>query len=279
MANETTSAQMINPDVFGDMLQASFLGRVVLGNPANGFALAADTLVGVPGETVHFPKWGALGDLADLTEGVPMTTEQLTTSDDTATIKEAGKAAEVTDKAMLVGLGDPLAEIRRQYGVLAARKVDGDLITEATSAGAYTHSPAAIISWNEIVTAISKFGDEWDPADYAGLVIHSKQHTDLLKDTNFISRDKLGDLATIPRGVVGRAGGVNVYMTDRVTVAGGPTYKALLVRTNALGLLYKRRPIVEQDRDILKRSTVVTTNMHYAVKRVNDQGVCILTTQ
>src|SRR5262245_30654216 len=127
---DTTSAQMIVPDVFADMMAAEFLGRVVLGNTANGFVVSADTLVGVPGETVHFPKWGARGELQDLTEGTPMTTEQLTTSDDTAVIKEAGKAAEITDKALLVGLGDPLQEIRRQYGILATRKVDGDLITE-----------------------------------------------------------------------------------------------------------------------------------------------------
>ena len=43
----------------------------------------------------------------------------------------------------------------------------------------------------------------------------------------------------------------------------------------ALGALYKRRPIVERDRDILKRTNVITTNVHYAVKRLSDRGVCM----
>jgi hypothetical protein len=47
------------------------------------------------------------------------------------------------------------------------------------------------------------------------------------------------------------------------------------MKRGALGLLYKRRPLVESDRDILARSTVVTTTLHYAVKRLNDKGVCV----
>ncbi len=55
----------------------------------------------------------------------------MTTDDATAKIKEAGKAVEITDRARLVSLGDPEAEARRQFGILAARKVDADLIKQA----------------------------------------------------------------------------------------------------------------------------------------------------
>ena len=41
--------------------------------------------------------------------------------------------------------------------------------------------------------------------------------------------------------------------------------------------MHKRRPVVEQDRDILARTTVVATTMHYAVKRLNDEGVVNIT--
>lgn len=277
---ETLKANMIVPDVWGPMVQGEFLGRLVLNQEA-GFTLTDNTLEGNPGDTVHFPKFGALSDAADLTEAVAMTTEALTTTDDTASIKEVGKAVEISDTALLTAYGDPLAETRRQLGVVVARKVDTDLKAVAEAAGALTASAAAVISWSAIVDGIATFGDEWDPADMAGLVVHSKQQADLFKDDQFISRDKLGGGAVIPRGVIGQIGGMNVFVSDRVTVTTGTpdTYKALLVKRNALGLLYKRRPIVETDRDILKRTQVVTTNVHYAVKRLNDKGVCVLTTQ
>jgi N4-gp56 family major capsid protein len=268
---------MIIPAVWADMVAAEFTGRMVLGN----LATTDNTLVGKPGDTVHFPKFATLTDAADLTEGTAMTTEALTTTDSTATIKEVGKAVEISDTALVTAYGDPLAEIRRQLGVVVARKIDTDLKTAAETAATYTAGTAANISWAQIVGGIAKFGDAWDPADMAGIVIHSKQHADLLTDTSFITRDKLGDAATIATGVVGRVGGVDVYVSDRTTVVVGTpnTYKALLIKRGALGLLYKRQPIVETDRDILKRTEVVTTNVHYAVKRLNDLGVCVLTTQ
>ena len=276
----TTKSSQIVPAVWADMIQASFTGKLVLGQP--GFTVVDNVLEGKPGDTVHFPKFGSLTDADDLTEATAMTPEALTTSDSTASIKEAGKAVEISDTALLTAYGDPLGEVRRQLGVVVARKIDTDLKAAAEAAGAYTASgtSGAVLSWSAITKAIAPFGDDWDPADMAGLVVHSKQHVDLLNDANFISADKMGAGAVMLRGQVGAVGQVPVFVSDRVTtVSGTPnTYKALLVKKGALGLLYKRRPIVETDRDILKRTQVVTTNVHYAVKRLNDKGVCVLQT-
>lgn len=51
-----------------------------------------------------------------------------------------------------------------------------------------------------------------------------------------------------------------------------------MVKRGALGLLYKRRPLVETDRDILSRTTVITTNVHYATQRLDDEGIVVLKT-
>ncbi|MFD0805875.1 hypothetical protein ACFQ0K_07245 [Nocardioides caeni] len=50
------------------------------------------------------------------------------------------------------------------------------------------------------------------------------------------------------------------------------------MKRNALCLKYKRRPLVEKDRDILGRTTVVTTNVHYAVKRIRRNAVARIVT-
>ncbi|CAL9296788.1 N4-gp56 family major capsid protein [Streptomyces sp. SudanB25_2051] len=278
-AGKTTAAQMIVPDVWADMVQAKFKGALILGT----LAIDDNTLEGKPGDSVSFPKWTALGEAEDLTEGTPMTPEQLGTNPGSeATIKEAGKAVELTDKSRLVAFGDPYAETQRQLGVLIARKIDKDLTAAAEAPGVITvDASTAALSWNVMVSGIERFGDEWDPQNMAGLVIHSVQRAALLRDPNFISADKLGAGAVIPRGVIGQVGGVNIYVSDRVTVTPGttPTYNALLIRRGALGLLYKRRPIVETDRDILARTTVVTTNVHYAAHRLDDEGIVVLKTK
>jgi hypothetical protein len=201
-----------------------------------------------------------------------------------ATIKEAGKAVEFSDNALNNALGDPRGEAQRQFGILAARKVDSALITQAqadeTAQGGgqpFTFTIAAgggktKLTWLDyIVPSIGKFGDEWEPSDFAGLWINSAQLGDIFADSQFINAATLGANGTpVTTGQIGAVAGVPVLVSNRVAAK---TF--LLMKKGALGLLYKKRPNVESDRDILARSTVVTTTMHYAVKRLDDKGVCV----
>ncbi|MFB6846211.1 N4-gp56 family major capsid protein [Streptomyces sp. NPDC056373] len=276
---ETTAANLIVPEVWGDLSQARFTGAVrVL---TSGAVQQDDTLVGQPGDTINFPKWGRLGELDELSEGVPMTPEAMTQDASRATIKEAGKAVEITDKALLTGLGDPRDEAQRQFGLLAARKVDADLIAQAqadeTAQGGgnpYRFTTAAgktVFTWGDaVVPALAQFGDEWDPAEFAGIYLNSAQQAQAFADPQFIDASKLGGESPVRTGQVGAIAGLPVFITNRIAAG-----KFLIMKRNALGALYKRRPIVETDRDILKRTTVVTTNVHYAVKRLDDKGVVV----
>lgn len=277
---QTTAGLMIVPEVWGDMAQAKFTGAVRVAGSA---AVQEDnTLEGAPGDTIHFPKWGALGDLDDLTETTAMVPSAMATGDSTATIKEAGKAVEISDKAVLTSLGDPQAEARRQFGILAARKVDAALIAQAqadeTAQGGgqpfkfTTATGKTKFSWlDAVVPAIGQFGDEWEPTDFAGIYIHSTQLGEAMADPQFVDAAKLGNGASAAvTGSIGRIAGVPVFVTNRITAG-----KFLLMKTGVLGLLYKRRPLVESDRDILARTTVITTTLHYAVKRLEDKGVCV----
>lgn len=49
---KTTAAQMNVPDVWADMVQSKFKGRLVIG----AMALNDSTLEGKPGNSVNFPK-------------------------------------------------------------------------------------------------------------------------------------------------------------------------------------------------------------------------------
>lgn len=279
----TAASNAFNPQVWADLIQASFLGQVrVLPH-----AITDDSLVGKPGDTVTFPKWNTLTDLAQLTEGVAMVPEAIDQTATNATIAEYGKAVEYSDSRELIGLGDVETEVVRQYGMLAARAIDSSLITVAAASTAadapnkiaasapLTFASAAgtggtALTWAHVVGAIATFGDEWDPTDFAGLFIRSDAQAKLFVDSQFTNAGTLGSATPLARGQIGALGGVPVIVTDRLAAG-----KFMLLKRGALGVLYKRRPIVEQDRDILKRTNVVTTNVHYAVKRLNDRGVCI----
>lgn len=268
------AGDFIAPEVFGDLTQAAFTGKVkVLGSTA---VLEDNTLVGQPGETISFPKWGALSDLDDLTIGVPMTPVELEQTKSQATIKEAGKAVKINDRdklTMLGGVGAAENEAIRQFGVLAARKIDGDLITEAISAapGARTVTASAgqtTLSWARLVSLFAKFGDEFDAAEFAGIYINSAQMADVFQDATFIETAKIGDNSVVRRGVIGTLGGIPVQISDRITAK-----TVLAIKERSLGALYKRRPLVESDRDILARQDVYATNVHYAVKAINPLGI------
>lgn len=264
----TTTADLIVPEVYADLAAEKLAGKVrVLPH-----ALQDDSLTAQPGDRIKFPKWNALGELEDLTEGVPMVPERMTQSDSEAVVKEAGKAVEFTDSADLYGLGSPGDNAREQFAERAARKIDGDLITAAVAPGAFeaTLASGTAITWAEVVAGIGEFGDEWEPDEFSGLFIRSTLHTAIMTDDQFLAahNSALGN-DIVRRGLVGVIGGVPVYLTNRLP-AEAP---AALIKKGSLGCFYKRRPVVETDRDILARTTVVATNVHYAVKRLNDAGV------
>lgn len=284
----TTSSGLYAPEVWADLAAEQFKGRAIVAT--SSAVVSSGELAGKPGDTINFPKWGLLTDLADLTENVAMEPEALTQTDSKATIKEAGKAVEITDTASLIGLGNPQDEAIRQFGILAARKVDAELIKAATETvvGGILHkggSPTDSkpfqatatggLTWANIVDALGVFGDDFEPSEFTGLFIRSEQRAQIMKDDLFINASETsagGPGTLVGRGVIGDIAGVPVFVTNRLQLG-----HAVLLKQNSLGLFYKRRPIVEQDRDILKRTTVVTTNLHYAVKRLSDSGVLDIT--
>lgn len=294
----TTASNLIVPDVWADAVAPVILGKAVMTQLAD----TDDTLVGQPGERVIFPKWAYIGDADDLTEGVAMDVTQMAMTDSFATIKEAGKAVELSDTAVLTALGNPNSQAQTQLALSVARKIDTDLTAAATvivtgssdpdnpntsplvlgPVGTAANKP---LSWNLLTQGFALWGDEYDVSEIAGIVVHSVGHIQLLNDANFLSADKFGAGAVLLRGQVGSIGTIPLFISDRVpaiadldNVTGGsqPGYYALAIRKGALALKYKRRPIVETDRDILKRTNVITTNVHYATKRTDDRGVLLI---
>lgn len=274
----TLSTNGFIPDVWADLAQAEFLhqARVIQS------ATQADTLVGQPGDSIKFPKWTTLTDLDDLTENVAMVPEVLDQTVGEAKIKEVGKAVEFTDTRDLNTLGSVQSEAVRQFGILASRKIDADLIAAASAEtpedpknkvraqAPLKVSGTGAMSWKNIVAGLAAFGDDWDPSAFSALYIRSDMAAALMGDDQFINAQVNGTASSLRSGQIGTLAGLPVVVTDRL-----PSGQWMLLKPGALGVIYKRRPLVETDRDILKRTRVVTTTIHYAVKRLNDRGVLI----
>lgn len=283
----TFSTDLYRPEVWADLSAEEFKGKAIIGT--SSAVLTDDRLVGEPGDVINFPKWMLLSDMNDIGETEVLVPEKLRQTNSKATIKEAGKAVEFSDGARLKGIGNIQDEAIRQFGILAARKVDADLVAAATAvitggktfadgSTAVDSKPLTLTAtggliWANFVKAGLLFGDDYDPTDFAGLFINPAASAQILTDDKFIqaAQTATGN-SVIANGLLGTKNGLSIYMTSRV-----PEKKALLLKRNSLGLFYKRRPVVEQDRDILARTTVVATNMHYGVKRINDLGVVDIT--
>ena len=265
----TLQADVFVPQIATQIATAKFASELALGLAGAPFVApfpAVDAL-GEEGSTVTFNRWNALGEFAALTEDTAMTPEAMGVSADTAVVQVAGKAVEITDLAALASRGDPSSEAGIQFATLAARYIDAALVTEAETTSLVATPVTGVITWDAIVEVlVGQWGDRAF-RDFGGLVIHSKQYGDLLKDTSFQSIADFGE-ATVATGMIGKVAGYPVYVSDRVTVDTVPTpdeYDAIILKRGALGLKFQRQLLVEKDRDILKKNWVLAADVRFSV--------------
>lgn len=263
---QTKIAQMVNPEVLADMVSAK-LPKMIKFTP---LAYVERKLVGQPGNTVTVAKWVYSGDAKDITEGEAIVPDQLTTDKSTMTIKKAGKGVEVTDEALLSGYGDPLGQAAHQIALAIANKVDNDLATEAAKATQYVDD--APTTGDALDKALAVFSDEED-AHYVA-VINPEDAIALRSNTvkEWLRGSEIG-ANTVVSGTFGETHGVQIVRSKKVTKGKGFLVKISAVETDtddvakygAFVINLKRDVAIETDRDILKKTTVITGDEHYGV--------------
>jgi len=263
---QTKIAQMVNPEVMADMVSAK-LPKMIKFTP---LAYVERELVGQPGNTLTVPKWEYSGDAKDIEEGVAIEPDQLTTKKSTMTIKKAGKGIELTDEAVLSGLGDPIGQATHQIALAIANKVDNDLVEEAKKATQYVDD--APTTGDALDKALAVFSDEED-AHYVA-VINPEDAIALRSNTvkEWLRGSEIG-ANTVVSGTFGETHGVQIVRSKKVTKGKGFLVKISAVETDtddvakygAFVINLKRDVAVETDRDILKKTTVITGDEHYGV--------------
>lgn len=263
---QTKIAQLVNPEVMADMVSAK-LPKMIKFTP---LAYVERELVGQPGNTLTVPKWEYSGDAKDIEEGVAIEPDQLTTKKSTMTIKKAGKGIELTDEAVLSGLGDPIGQATHQIALAIANKVDNDLVEEAKKATQFVAE--APTTGDALDKALAMFADEED-ARYVA-IINPADAIELRKDTakEWIRGSEIGANIVVS-GTFGEAHGVQIVRSKKVDKGKGFLVKVSAVETDtddvakygAFVINLKRDVAIETDRDILKKTTVITGDEHYGV--------------
>lgn len=271
---KTKSEQVIKPEVMADMVSEK-LPAMIKFTP---LAYVEKELVGVPGDTLTVPKWTYSGDAAEIEEGEAIPVDQIGTKKQTMTIKQTGKAVEITDKAALTAHGDIYTEAANQIALAIANKVDNDIITAAkTATQNITEAPISVAN---IDKALAIFNDE-DDAKYVAMV-NPKDAIKLRADAgqNWLRGSEIG-ADIIISGTFGEVAGVQIVRTKKVEEGKGFLVKVSAIDTDtddnakygAFVINLKRDVEVEKDRDILKKTTVFSGDEYYGVYLYDDTKV------
>lgn len=215
MANETMLANIINPQVMGQMINAKIEALLKL----TPYAKVDTTLVGVPGDTKTIPCWKYIGDAEDVAEGAEVGLSQLTASSTTFKIKKAMKAVAITEEARLSGLGNPIGQAESQLAKAIAGKVDNDLLTEVLKSTNIVDNSTKVIGYEGVVDAVTKFEDEEDGIEKV-MFISPKQEASLLKDPMFLSADKF-EAGVAVKGSIGKIAGCWIKKSNKIKAVDG----------------------------------------------------------
>lgn len=214
MADLTKTTTLVNGDVFdpqvvSDMINAKVKKKAVM----TGYIKVDNTLEGAPGSTVTVPKWGYIGAAADYAEGETIDTTKMAFTTSQYKIKKIGKGVRLTDEAQLSGYGDPMGTATNQVALSISEKLDNDRVAVLYEAKNAVDATAATLKYSAIVDGVDAFGEEEDSRKV--ILIHSKQKTQLRKDSDFLSADKY-EPGVLASGAIGRIAGCDVVVSNKV---------------------------------------------------------------
>lgn len=251
---QTKAVDLVNPEVMADAIAAELENKVKFAP----YAKIDDTLEARAGDTITRPVYAYIGAAEDLVEGTPMDPAKLSMTTATVTVKEAGKAVEVTETAILTNLDGTIEEANNQLGLSMADKLEIDYLASMATTALQFDGTATTAA--NIIDAVALFNDE-DEEDYI-LFINPADYTTLYKSlvsgNTFLSKEQMAELLGL----------ADIVRTKRVAV--GTSY---IQKQDAVEIVYKKRPEIKADEDILARTVVLAGNTFYATNLYNEAGV------
>ena len=285
MADLTKTTTLVNGDVFdpqvvSDMINAKVTKKAVM----TGYIKVDNTLEGVAGSKVTIPKWGYIGDAEDYAEGEPIDTTKMAYTTAEYGIKKIGKGVRLTDEAQLSGFGNPMGTATNQIAMSISAKLDNDRVAVLYDSKNVCDKSDAVFKYASVVDAVDMFNEEEESKKV--ILIHSKQKTQLRKDSEFISHEKLG-AEILVNGAIGRIAGCDIVVSNKVKCEGGVYYNPIIKLDNdaeteddmsAVTYFLKRGNLVEHVREAGVADNIVCT-AHGMAALTNEAKVVILKTK
>ena len=248
--NATKLAQLINPEVMGAFIEKKLVNDFKFAP----LAVIGHELQGNPGDTLTIPTWAYIGKAEDVEEGADIPLTKLGASKTTVKVKKAGKGVELTDEAVLSGLGDPLGQAEKQLAKSIVHKVNHDCLEVLKGTVTLTHTAeGGVLTKDILADALVKFGEDIDELQVA--FVSPEDYASIRKDAIWV--DVLQGQKVIS-GQVGQIMGCAVVVSGDIEKG-----TVLIVRHGALGIELKRDTAMEMDRDIIAKSTILTIDKHY----------------
>ena len=253
----TLLGNLINPQVIADFIDEKLVDNMV-------FAPLAEvdtTLVGRPGDRLTFPVWQYIGDASVIGENESIPLVALQQNSTSVPVHKIAKGTEITDEAVLSGLGDPVGEAGMQLVLSIASAEDGemlDVLGSIVSDMTYTAS-GSYVTFDDVNGALELFGEDVEGTKV--LLCAPSALTQFRKADDWVPASEIG-AEIVVRGAVGMVAGCQVIVSNKLkNFANG---KAFIVKPGALRLIMKRDTMVETDRDIIYKKTVLTADKHFA---------------
>lgn len=257
--NATKLANLVDPEVIADLLDVKLVDAIKFAP----LAKVDTTLVGQAGSTVKLPYYSYIGDAVVVSEGEDIPIKQLAQSTKEVKITKIGNGGVLTDESVLSGFGDPVGEFVTQLALSIASKLDNDLVDALKANSTTTYqSSNSVVSADDIADALALFGEDIDGDKV--LLVDANTYASLRKTSGWLPASDIA-AELIIKGVVGMVHGCQVVITNRIKDG-----SAYVVKPGALAIFLKRDTMVETDRDIVNKSTVITADKHCAVYLLDD---------
>nr|UVM92959.1 MAG: capsid family protein [Bacteriophage sp.] len=274
---------IVVPGIFADATNAAMDHAVRIGKVAFD---ATDLVPDITecGDEVHFPTIDRITDAETMVKGKDLTPSELSMTDNKAVVRQVGKAVRIYDKDAAQTKGRVVDLMAEQIGETMADRVDADLVAEMDAATAYKTATAKAdaITYDEVEKGFDVFGDDVATNSFAGIIINSRLRSSFMAMPQFTKVDytfaKEGNGTVDDNGVIGYWNGI-----IPVIVCNNNTYdtaksecKTYIVKKNALGIIVQKETSVEEQRESLKKATLLSADKLYAVKLLNTKGCAIL---
>lgn len=250
----TYLTDLFDPQVIGDRINKKLFDAIRFSPLATRY----DNLVGRPGSTITLPYYNAIQVASLVPEGTDVPISKLTEATKEVTIAKYGIGVQITDEAILSSYGDPVGEGINQIVQSIAAAVDNNLLSIMSSqAAAGMTTDAAALTADGIASALTLFGEDIDGEK---VILVSPANYEIIRKANGWIPGTEVAASMIIRGTVGMIHGCQVVVSNKLTSANC----SYIVKPGALAMYTKRDTLVETDRDIVNRSTVIVADRHFA---------------